>query len=241
MDPARSRRDQANVYRGTGGHGTELLEGRQGHDHLLGRHGPDRGVGQATPQSVETMASGHCKYRVDLRQGVGHQNSIGLRSGRDGSPFQRLRDPRKADRRRGRIVHRRRVILPGHCRPVANSWLNRASVRQGPRRQADGWWYRTEKCPLCHDRFVLVNETTEQVTGDETKRWGSGSGSVAGQRYVEVEPSVRTSFVVVQDVLTKDHDQMTTVEHQHPVEPFGSDRPGPAFHEGVGSRRSTWR
>ena len=66
---------------------------------------------------------------------------------------------------------------------------------------------RPEKSQLCRDRVVLVNETTEHVTAADAKRWGSGSGSVAGQRHAEVESSVRAVLVVVPDVLAENRRQ----------------------------------
>ena len=85
---------------------------------------------------------------------------------------------------------------------------------------------------------VLVNETTEHVTAREAKRWGGGGGSVARQRHGEVESSVWATFVVVLDLLAENRREVTTAEHEHPVEAFGSDHPDPAFREGVGPRGS---
>ena len=66
----------------------------------------------------------------------------------------------------------------------------------------------------------------------------SGNGSVAGQRHSEVESPVRATFVVVLDVLPKDHGQMTSAEHEHPVEALRPNGSHPAFRERVGPRRS---
>jgi hypothetical protein len=95
---------------------------------------------------------------------------------------------------------------------------------------------RPEKSQLCRDGVVLVNETTEHVTAADAKRSGGGGGSVAWQRHAEVESSVRTMFVVVLDVLAENRREVTTAEHEHPVEAFGSDRPDLAFRERVGPR-----
>ena len=72
----------------------------------------------------------------------------------------------------------------------------------------------------------------------DAKRWGSGSGSAAGQQNAKVEPSVRATLILVTDALPKDQVDMASAEHVHPVEAFGSDRPDPAFRERVGPRRS---
>ena len=100
---------------------------------------------------------------------------------------------------------------------------------------------RSEKSPLVRDRVVLVNETTEHVATTDAKRWGIAGGPVAGQRHTEVESSVRAVLVVVADVLAKDHLQMTSADHEHPVKAFGSNRPDPAFCERIGPRRSDRR
>ena len=60
----------------------------------------------------------------------------------------------------------------------------------------------------------------------------------ARHRHARVDPSVRTLFVVMPDVLSQNLVQVTSAEYEHPVEAFCPHGPHPAFRVSIGSRRA---